>query len=186
MKYLTEHSQYEILAEGQTSYRVKRLTTGETMVLDKKYVHENCYSDDPGTAEKVTLTELRNFLEEIPHGTVFVATYRKKDEIMSPKVVSKLKQDKLAELEALSVEFEEDGFDDALEAFVIDLLDNPITTVIPGEIRTMIAAKTGRKVHGGLIEVVDLESLTRGGHAIKTINPQTVTRVTFNGQTKVV
>lgn len=183
MKFITEHSHFEVIDQGKEVTKVKNLTTKKELVLSNQYIKDNCVTDDTTEQLKSNVTQVREYLEGLPSGVVFKVIFKTKDDPRSKSAVKALRQKKLDEWNELvnDPDFENDGFDDAAEAFIQELIENPILEFIPGEVRELTCYKTGRKIHGGRVEVVCLESLSKGEYPIKTVNPQTVTSVSYRG-----
>jgi len=122
---------------------------GNELNISNDYVEKILSPADIFTSEeKKTMTELAELFINSPRIAMTVAFYKKD----VPKTKTALK----AEKEAMVTSFQNAKVSE-IEGLVQRFIDNPITTVIPGELRIMKGRHYGEMDDLGRIQFVDME-----------------------------
>jgi hypothetical protein len=111
---------------------------------------------------------------------VFTVTYRKVGKELSAKAYDKLLEDKANEVLALIEEAKNSkkGVAKAASTVIVDLLKNPITRNVEGELRVLTGRKLQFTSQDGFFKVVDFE-VTDGQP--RSVNINTVEEIIVNG-----
>ena len=145
---LSETSFYVVKEVQQTKVIVKD-DFGHEITLGKPYVEQICISADHFTTEeKKSMTELAELFINSPRIAMTVSFITKASE--------KTKKDFEAEKKAKIDEIQNASIKNAT-ALLNDLMENPITNVIPGKLRTMKGRHYGHVDDLGRVNFIDME-----------------------------
>lgn len=154
---------------------VKLIPEGATepVTVNDKYVDKFLHSADSfEDTKKDSQTALINAVVSNPR-TVMTIEFVKKDE---PKTKKAYEAEKLAKVKEIqSARLKKDK-----EKLLLDLIDNPITKVIPGECRVIKGYHTGNVDDRGRITFFDLEQ-PKGVHNVRQVDSRTIKMVIVNG-----
>lgn len=173
-----------ILSESQY-YTVEKIVgdkvqlindNNENIVVDKDYV-ESCLisADQFEKEESKTMTELAELFINSPRIAMTVAFYKKD--------VEKTKKVYDAEKKAYSDKVANAKMSD-IPGLVDNLIENPITKFIPGELRVMQGRHYGKIDELGRISFIDMEiKQVAGNHDIRlrNVDPRTITFLIIAG-----
>lgn len=144
---------------------------GNSIVVDSGYVDQFLHSADyVKDTVSDSQTALISTIMSNPR-TVMTVVFKKADTNKTKKAYNAEKAAKVAEISKAPVS--------KITGLLNDLIDNPITTVIPGELRTMKGYHTGVVDERGRIQFTDMEIAT--GHKLRQVDPRTVLSVIVNG-----
>lgn len=170
--------QGEILSESQF-YKVVKIagkqvqlenSSGENIIVDNKYVESCLNSADQFEKEvKSTKTELAEVLLSNPRTAMTVAFY-KQDTPKTKKVFEGEKQAKIKEIQAAPV--------GRIESLLNDLVENPISKVIPGSLRVMKGRHNGDQDEFGRVSFIDMEVTT--GVPTRVVDPRSIEYIITN------
>jgi len=160
-------------------YRVKEVNSSGIVVLDdsnneitigKEYVEKILNSADIfETEEKKNMTELADILINNPRVAMTVAFYKKDTE--------KTQKAYKAEKEAKILEITKAGIRDVAR-LLDDLIENPLSKTIPGELRIMKGRHYGNMNDLGRIFFVDMED--QNSSVQKQIDTRTIEYIIVN------
>lgn len=148
-------------------------TAGTSIVLEKGYV-ESCIetADQYTKEEKISGTELINIV--LANARVAMTIYFQKQD--TKKKVKDFKAELTARAEQLKADFMDKGAV-ALE----EALQNPVTKVIPGEMREMKGYFIGTQDERGRLQFMDMELDSRGQKNVpKGVDSRTIQYVIVN------
>lgn len=136
---------------------------GENIIVEKEYLDTINSHDRVKTEEKLSQTEIVNIILANPK-TVMSVYFQKQD---TPKTKVKYNSEKVAKIE----EIKEAKVSD-IERLLSDLIDNPITTYIVGEMRLMKGYHFGNQDERGRIQFKDMEE--KNTEILKAVDPRTI------------
>lgn len=149
---------------------------GQTVRLGRRYVESIMQSGDLySSEEEKTMTELADIFINTPRVAMTVA-YFKKDKKKGVRAYKK----EVAE----AVERVKNATVGTVESVVLDLIDNPITKVIPGELRVM-RGRHYRSINDlGRVSFIDMEVTDpiKGDYdpRVKQVDPRTIQYLIVN------
>lgn len=124
---------------------------------------------------------IRSIWNDIHSAQVFTVVYQTKSKDLSDTALAKAKQDQLdqavAELEA-SVKAKK-GASQAALAIIKKIQDNPVQSVIPGDLRTLKGYKTQFSSITGQYDVIDME-IPKGESRKRQVNVNTIVSLIYN------
>ena len=166
---LSETSFYIVEEVNSSSVGLKD-GNGNSINIGNDYVEAILSSADYfKKEEKKSLTDLTNLFISNSRVALTVAFY-KKDVDKKKRDFNKEKADKIAEIKSAPVS--------KIESLLTDLIENPITKVIPGELRVMKGRHYGKMNDLGRIEFVDMESSST---FVKQVDPRTIQYIIVGG-----
>lgn len=146
---ILSESSFYVVKEVQQAKIIVIDDFGNEITLGKPYVEKITVSADHfETEEKKTMTELADIFINSPRIALTVAFITKADE--------KLKRDFEAEKSAKIAEIQNAPLKDATR-LLNELIENPITRVIPGKLRVMKGRHYGHVDELGRIGFIDME-----------------------------
>lgn len=167
-------------------YKVNKVTNsgievtddfGNDITIGKAYVEMILNSAEVfSTEEKKTLTELQEIFVNNPRVAMEVGYY-KKDE---PKTKKAYEAEKAAAIKKV-----QDASLSTAAAILADLIDNPISKVIPGEFRIIRGRHYNSQHVSGRINFIDME-LEKGDKAdydarVRQVDPRTIQHIIVGG-----
>ena len=156
-------SQYYVV-EKIAGDRVQLKTDAGSVVVDKGYVEKYLNSAEQFTTEeKITKTQIADILINNPRIVMTVAFY-KQDKPKTKKAFEAEKQTKIEEIKSAPI--------GKVESLLNDLIENPILTYIPGELRIMKGRHYGEIDELGRIQFVDMEIADKNN--MRQVDPRTV------------
>jgi hypothetical protein len=174
---LSETSFFTVEKVNSTNIEV-RDDNGNQLTIGKDYVEKILDSADIyENEEKKTMTELAELLINSPRIAMTVAFY-KKDTEKTKKAYEAEKQEKIQEIQNAKVA--------DLPGLLNDLIENPLSKVIPGELRVMKGRHYGNVDDLGRLHFVDMEiqrTKTDYDDRMRQIDPRTVVYIIV-GNTK--
>lgn len=148
---------------------------GNVLGISKEYVEQILNSADIyENEEKKTMTELAELLNNSPRIAMTVAFY-KKDEQKTKKLYEAEKQAKIDEIQNAKVA--------DVPRLLNDLIENPISKVIPGELRIMKGRHYGVIDDLGRLQFIDMEkprTKTDYDDRYRQIDPRTIVYIIVN------
>lgn len=163
-------------------YVVKEIHVGKVIVTDDagreitigdKYVEQVLASADSfSSEEKKSMTELAELFINSPRIAMTVA-FMKKDTAKTKKAYEAEKAAKILEIQNAKVS--------QVEKLLNDLIENPITKVIPGELRVMKGRHYGELDDLGRVKFVDMELPSNDPSSrIRQVDPRTIQYLIVN------
>lgn len=160
---LSEHSYFKVVDITPTDVILKD-ENGIVSEIGKAYVEKVLTSADIfSKTENKTRTELADLVMKNPR-VVMTVCYIKADQKKTKSQFEAEKRAKIDEISKASVK--------NLAKLLDDLIENPITNIIPGEVRTMKGRHYGQMNEFGRIMFIDMEETRSTGP--KQIDPRTI------------
>lgn len=167
--FLSETSYYtvkEVKANGDVVANI--VGTTQEVTLSKEYVATLLKSADQFTStEKVNQTDLIKMCLANPR-TAMTIYFRKADKDKTKKAFEAEKLEAINKVQTARV--------GEVTALLSDLIDNPITKIIPGEMRTIIGYHEGNQDERGYLQFYDAEK----DNVFKAINTRTFEYIIVN------
>ena len=142
---------------------------GNTIGIGQTYVEKIMQSGDLyATEEKKTMTELAEIFRTSPRVAMTVAFYKKDQKKSKTAFNKEIKQ---------AVERASNAKVSEIEGIILDLVNNPITDVIPGELRVMRGRHYGSINDLGRVAFLDMEEVKKDGdydNRMKQVDPRTI------------
>lgn len=147
---------------------------GNNIEIGKEYVETVLASADQYEFEESkTITELAELFINSPRIAITVC-FRKKDTEKTKKAFNQEKQTKIDQIRNAKVS--------EVEGLLSDLIENPITKIIPGELRVMKGRHYGAIDDMGRIQFVDMElPLTDPSSRLRQVDPRTIRYLIVGG-----
>lgn len=188
----SEESHYKVTAKLSNSIHFQHIESGTEVTIEKSYVEKLLNTADQFTEVKEVTKEdkkdgtpgIRTIFEGIHSGQVFTVTFKKQDK---PKSTKKFNE----EIDELVKEFCEEidrvksskkGVADwAKRTFKVMAL-NPISTVEPGELRTLRGFKLQFVSRDGKYRCLDMDiERTDKESGERLVNINTISELIYNG-----
>lgn len=164
----------EVLNETEVALKTD---DGQDIVISKKYLESYANSGDfAETEEKKTMTELSEIVLANAR-TAMTVTFYKKDQEKTKKVFEEEKAAKIEQIQNASLK--------NAAALISDLIENPISRTIKGELRTLRGRHDGHVDTMGRIHFIDMDiaiDTTKSYDVRKReVDPRTIQSVIVRG-----
>lgn len=188
----SEESHYKVVSKSFNGLNFEHIESGTQVSIEKAYVEKLLKSGDQYTEVKEVTKEdkkdgtpgIRTIFENIHSGQVFTVTFKKQDKPKSTKKfneeIDALVKDFCAEIDR--VKSSKKGVADwAKRTFKVMAL-NPISTVEPGELRTLRGFKLQFNSRDGKYRCLDMDiERTDKETGERFVNINTITELIYNG-----
>lgn len=172
---LSETSYFKVV--NTTPHNVEMIDdNGTSITIGNQYVNDILISADQFTdTVKMTKTELAELFIASPRIAMTVC-FRKQDKEKGKRIFAQEKKDKIIEIQNARVS--------EVENLLSELLDNPISNIIPGEIRVMKGRHYGNPNELGRVQFVDMEQVKDDSKDYETrsrqVDPRTINYLIIN------
>lgn len=189
---LYEESHYKVSAKRLNSLELRHLESNSLVTIENNYVQELLKSGDQYTEIKEVTKEdkkdgtpgIRTIFDGIHTGQVFTVTFKKQD---TPKSSRKFKEEvdvivqKVCE-EIDKVKNSKKGVADWAKQTIYALMNNPISKIEEGEMRTLRGYKVQFNSRDGKYRCIDMDiEKTSKETGERLVNINTITELIYNG-----
>lgn len=145
----SESSYYKVTRIGAETVSFSVNDSDEEVAIGKEYIKSMLESADQFVKEEeVTATILATIVEDNPRRAMTIV-YQKKDDVKGKRAFA-------AEKKAMVEKFQKATVSN-IEALVLDLIENPLTDIIPGEIRTIRGRHYGEMTELKRLKFIDMD-----------------------------
>lgn len=188
----SEESHYKVISILNNSFKFQHIESGTKVTIEKAYVKELLNSADQYTEVKEVTKEdkkdgtpgIRTIFDSIHSGQVFTVVFKKQDTIKSAKKFNS-EVDKIAKKvceEIDKVKNSKKGVADWAKKTIYALMNNPISKIEEGEIRTLRGYKLQFNSRDGKYRCLDMDiERTTKESGERFVNINTIQELIYNG-----